>query len=212
MGMTRDVQKALGPAFPGSTWNPDPPKNTQLWCQPGLSEPLPSMPPSRVTVGVKRDTTQQQVTKKPSLLPPALRPLPPGSGLSPAAHPCQAPHPMADPPARKASSDQGRAPVSPYSAKGSPLTPCVGAFSRPQGKKESISTRPRCLSLGRRACMGLSVGALSAVQTCSFCFFTDVFSGKPCVEPKAMGRAMVSDAPAPLSPSQLLSSQQCGPV
>lgn len=136
MGMTRDVHKALGPAFPGSMRNPGPPKNTQLWCQPGLSGPLPLMPPSRVTVGMKQDTTQQQVTKKPSLLPPALRPLPPGSGLSPAAHPCQAPHPwqiLQHP--KRVLTRVGL--VSPYSAKGSLLTPCVGAFSRPEARKKA---------------------------------------------------------------------------
>lgn len=128
MGMTQDTQKALGPQFPGGVWNPDPPKNTQLWCQPGLLGPLPSMAPSRVTVGVKWDTAQQQVTKKPSLLPPAFGPLP----LRLRPEPCCAPSP----------GTPDRAPVSPTVPRACPLIPCAGAFSRPRGNVESTPTSP----------------------------------------------------------------------
>lgn len=90
MGMTQDMQKALGATVSRRRVEPRS-SQEQLWCQPGLSGPLPSMSPSRVTVGVKWDTTQQQVTKKPSLLPPLSGPSHSGCGLSPAAHPHQAP-------------------------------------------------------------------------------------------------------------------------
>lgn len=139
MSTTQDVQKALGPMFPGSVWNPDPPKSTQLWCQPGLSGLLPSMPPSRVTMGVTGHHTAAS-HHKPSLLPPALRPLPPGSGPSPAGHPGQAPRPMADPPAPKASSD-GVGLRSALTVPRALTDPCAG-FLLPRGKKESIPPDP----------------------------------------------------------------------
>lgn len=116
--------------------------------------------PSRVTVGETGHHTAAS-HHKPSLLPPALRPLPPDSGPSPAGHPGQAPRPMADPPAPKASSDGVGLP-SALTVPRALANPCGGFLLPLAGRK--ASHQAQVSASGGWACTGLGV-RLSLLQT-----------------------------------------------